>query len=83
MPDQQISEARELLITGATEMREAGGDRNKELSGARKVTQAGEQLVAIGGLALAREVHATLGEHMRTVELQWYGLTDGKNIWYP
>lgn len=74
-----IAEARALLLEGASDMR----DPQLELTGGMKISRAGELLVAEGGLKLAREVHATLGQYQRTVELQWFGLTDGEGVWLP
>ncbi|GGB09196.1 hypothetical protein GCM10011491_41450 [Brucella endophytica] len=77
-----IAQARALLLEGAAQMEDAETAQGK-LPGAAKVSRAGQMLVNLGGIVLAREVHATLGEFQRTVELQWYGLSDGENTWLP
>jgi len=72
-----------LVLNGSAEMEMAGDDLNKQLLGASKVTRAGQKLIDEGGLPLVREVYAMLGEYQRTVDLQWFGLSDGCNTWLP
>lgn len=76
----QVSE----LNRGARLMNTEAEEANK-LSGAEAVSKAGLALVDAGGIALLRKAHAAVDpEFQRTVELQWYGLTDTAGFqWLP
>ncbi len=81
MEQTDINKAVAELNAGADLMRQ----KDTELKGARLVSQLGQRLVDAGGTTLLKEVHALISpEHQRTVELQWYGLTDKEgHQWWP
>lgn len=76
-----ISSSVARLHDGVRQMRygQSVGDR---LDGAAAIRSVGTELIdRLGFDALCEAYKLVDGEHQRTVELEWFGLTDGDRRW--
>ena len=84
LDDARFGELLVNLSEGASLMDSAGTESEK-LDGARLVSEVGAELVKVGGKPLLEKAHSMTSEdNQRTIELQWFGLTDADGRqWLP
>lgn len=83
MNEQDLTKRIAELNRGAKMMDDADTDSGK-LPGAAIVSRVGRELIEAGGFDLLRRAHSMVEEaRQRTVELQWFGLSDGNRTWLP
>ena len=71
----------QALNEGAHRMRH-GSTVAERLEGAARVTNVGMELIAERGFEGLQEAYRLVdGEHQQTVEVEWFGLTDGEKRW--
>lgn len=84
MTAERFNRLLEKLNTGAELMDERKTESDK-LQGAQLISEVGAELVKDGGKPLLEEAHSkAIEKNRRTIELQWFGLTDsGGRQWLP
>ena len=84
MDENEFNEHLAKLNVGAAIIDAAHREIDK-MPGAKIVSEVGDILVKSGGKDLLQKAHGlALPEHQRTIELQWFGLTDAAGRqWLP